>query len=76
MISLNLSLTIYSLIPLPLLSVLVYIVGNIIHEKYTLIQEKFSDLTTKAQENFSGIRVIKSYVREENEIGEFKKLKS
>ena len=74
MISLDFSLTIYSLIPLPLLSVLVYKVGKIIHEKYTLIQEKFSDLTTKAQENFSGIRVIKSYVREENEIDEFKKL--
>ena len=74
MISLDLSLTIYSLIPLPLLSVLVYKVGKIIHEKYTLIQEKFSDLTTKAQENFSGIRVIKSYVREESEIGAFKKL--
>lgn len=74
MISLNFSLTIYSLIPLPLLSVLVYKVGKIIHEKYTLIQEKFSDLTTKAQENFSGIRVIKSYVREESEINAFKKL--
>ena len=74
MISLNFSLTIYSLIPLPLLSVLVYKVGKIIHEKYTLIQEKFSDLTTKAQENFSGIRIIKSYVREESEISEFKNL--
>jgi ATP-binding cassette subfamily B protein len=73
MITLDFGLTIYSLIPLPLLSVLVYKVGKIIHEKYTLIQEKFSDLTTKAQENFSGIRVIKSYVREESEIGEFKK---
>lgn len=74
MISLNFSLTIYSLIPLPLLSILVYKVGKVIHEKYTLIQEKFSDLTTKAQENFSGIRVIKSYVREESEINAFKKL--
>jgi len=74
MISLDFSLTVYSLLPLPLLSILVYKVGKIIHEKYTLIQEKFSDLTTKAQENFSGIRVIKSYVREESEIGEFKKL--
>jgi ATP-binding cassette subfamily B protein len=74
MISLNLTLTIYALIPLPLLSVLVYKVGKIIHEKFTLIQEKFSDLTTKAQENFSGIRVIKSYVREKNEIKEFGKL--
>jgi len=74
MISLDFSLTFYSLLPLPLLSIVVYKVGKIIHEKYTLIQEKFSDLTTKSQENFSGIRVIKSYVREESEIGEFKKL--
>lgn len=74
MVSLDLGLTFYSLIPLPLLSILVYKLGKIIHEKYTLIQEKFSDLTTKAQENFSGIRIIKSYVREESEINAFKKL--
>ncbi len=74
MFSLNTTLTIYSLLPLPILSFLVYKVGKIIHAKFTLIQEKFSDLTTKAQENFSGIRVIKSYVREENEISSFKKL--
>ncbi len=74
MISLNPQLTLYSLLPLPLLSFVVYKIGKMIHEKYTLIQEKFSDLTTKAQENFSGIRVIKSYVREENEINEWKNL--
>ncbi len=74
MISLNSSLTLYSLIPLPLLSYMVYKVSKKIHQKFTLIQEKFSEITTKAQENFSGIRVIKSYVREENEIKRFKKL--
>ncbi len=74
MISLSPTLTFYSLIPLPFLSVLVYKIGKLIHEKFTLIQEKFSELTTKAQENFAGIRVIKSYVREENEIKQFKKL--
>jgi ATP-binding cassette subfamily B protein len=74
MLSLNISLTLFALIPLPLLSILVYKVGKLIHEKFTLIQEKFSELTTKAQENYSGIRVIKSYVREENEIKGFKKL--
>ena len=68
MISLNFSLTIYALFPLPFLSYAVYKVGKIIHEKFTLIQEKFSDLTTMAQENFSGIRIIKSYVREESEM--------
>lgn len=74
MLSLNLSLTVFALIPLPLLSILVYKVGKMIHEKFTLIQEKFSELTTKAQESYSGIRVVKSYVREENEIKGFKKL--
>ncbi len=74
MISIDWSLTLYSLLPLPLLSVLIYKLGKIIHEKFTLIQEKFSELTTKAQENFSGIRVIKSYVREDNEINKFKDL--
>ncbi|PIW69797.1 MAG: ABC transporter ATP-binding protein [Ignavibacteriales bacterium CG12_big_fil_rev_8_21_14_0_65_30_8] len=74
MISLNFSLTIYSLLPLPILSFLVYKVSSIIHFKFTKIQEKFSELTTKAQENFSGIRVVKSYVREENEILKFNEI--
>jgi ATP-binding cassette subfamily B protein len=68
MLSLNTSLTIYALLPLPLLSILVYKVGKLIHSKFTVIQEKFATLTTLAQENFSGIRVIKSYVREESEM--------
>jgi ATP-binding cassette subfamily B multidrug efflux pump len=74
MISLNPALTLYSLLPLPILSFMVYKVGKKIHKKFTLIQEKFSEITTKAQENFSGIRVIKSYVREESEINQFNKL--
>jgi ATP-binding cassette subfamily B protein len=74
MISLNLSLTIYALLPLPILSFGVYRVGKLIHEKYTKIQENFSQLTTRAQENFSGIRVIKSYVREANEIKRWSEL--
>ncbi|MGE5431917.1 MAG: ABC transporter ATP-binding protein [Syntrophomonadaceae bacterium] len=74
MVSLSTTLTIYSLLPLPVLSYLVYKLGKKIHIKYTYIQEKFSELTTKAQESFSGIRVIKSYVREDNEINEYEKL--
>ncbi len=74
MLSLNFSLTIYTLLPLPLLSYLVYKIGKKIHARFTKIQETFAELTTKAQENFSGIRVIKSYVREEWEIDSFKKL--
>lgn len=73
MISLSPVLTLYALLPMPVLSFLVYIVMRKIHWRYTRIQEKFSELTTRAQENFSGIRVIKSYVREDYEIDEFTK---
>jgi ATP-binding cassette subfamily B protein len=74
MISINFSLTIYSLLPLPILSYGVYRIGKLIHEKYTRIQENFSELTTRAQENFSGIRIIKSFVREANEIKRWNEL--
>jgi len=74
MLTLNPLLTLYVLIPLPLLSFFVYQLSKKIHAKFTKIQEKFSELTTKAQESFSGIRVVKSYVREENEISQFTKL--
>ncbi len=72
MISLSPVLTLYALMPLPLLSFLVYVVMKKVHKRYTKIQEKFSELTTLAQENFSGIRVIKSYVREDYEIKKYK----
>lgn len=71
MISLSPLLTLYALLPLPLLSFLVYVVMKKVHKRYTRIQEKFSELTTLAQENFAGIRVIKSYVREDYEIKKF-----
>jgi len=73
MISLSPLLTLYALLPMPLLSFVVYIVMKKMHVKYTRIQEKMSDLTTCAQENFSGIRVIKSYEREEYEINRYEK---
>lgn len=74
MMSMNFNLTILALLPLPILSYGVYKVGRLIHERYTKIQENFSQLTTRAQENFSGIRVIKSYVREANEIKRWREL--
>lgn len=74
MISLDWQLTLFALFPLPILSYGVYRIMKLIHEKYTKIQEAFSVLTTVAQENFSGIRVIKSYVREANEIQKWKNL--
>lgn len=68
------SLTLLALIPLPLVSIVVYLLGNSIHTKSMERQEQFSLLTTRAQENLSGIRVIKSYVRELHEIDRFSAL--
>ncbi|MEX1274438.1 MAG: ABC transporter ATP-binding protein [Bacteroidota bacterium] len=68
------SLTLLALIPLPLVSIVVYLLGNSIHAKSMERQEKFSILTTRAQENLSGIRVIKSYVRELYETDRFSEL--
>ena len=73
MLSISPVLTLTILLPLPILSFFVYKLSKKIHKKFTLIQEKFSDITTMAQENFSGIRIIKSYVREAFEIEEFAK---
>ncbi len=57
-------LTIYVLAPLPLLAVTIYYVNTIIHRKSERIQALLSDLTTNAQESYSGIRVIKSFIQE------------
>ena len=74
MFSLSVKLTLFSLLPLPILSFLVYLVMKKVHTRYTRIQEKFSDLTARAQENISGIRVIKSYSRESYEIEQYSKM--
>ncbi len=57
-------LTLYVLAPLPILAFTIYYVNNIIHKKSEHIQALLSDLTTNAQESYSGIRVIKSFVQE------------
>ena len=64
MFSINVKLTIYSLIPLPILSVIIYLVSNLINKQSEKVQAKLSDITTLSQETYSGIRVIKSYVKE------------
>jgi ATP-binding cassette subfamily B protein len=60
----NWRLTIFVLSPLPILAITIYYVNTIIHKKSELIQSLLSDLTTTAQESYSGIRVIKSFVQE------------
>jgi ATP-binding cassette subfamily B protein len=65
-------LSLYVLAPLPLLAVTIYIVNSIINKKSEEIQSELSDLTTNAQESYSGIRVIKSFVQEKAMLGFFK----
>jgi len=64
MIKASPKLTLVALSPLPILAITIYIVNTIIHKKSERIQELLSQLTTNAQESYSGIRVIKSFVQE------------
>ena len=64
-------LTLYVLSPLPILALTIYVVNTVIHKKSEHIQALLSDLTTNAQESYSGIRVIKSFVQEKAMLGYF-----
>ena len=68
----DVKLTIVSLAPLPILAITIYFVNTIINKKSEKIQSLLSDLTTNAQESYSGIRVIKSFVQEKHMFGFFK----
>ena len=71
MLSVNVKLTIYTLIPLPVLAISIYYVNNIIQRKSDEIQRSLSGITTFVQEAFSGIRVLKSFVREDDSHANF-----
>ncbi|WP_316842276.1 ABC transporter ATP-binding protein [Pedobacter gandavensis] len=66
MFQVNSTLAIFSLLPLPVLVVIIYFVNTIINKRSEQIQEQLSRLSSFVQERFSGIRVIKSYVREDH----------
>lgn len=66
-------LTLYVLAPLPVLAITIYLVNSVINKKSEKIQSLLSDLTSNAQESYSGIRVIKSFVQEKAMLGFFKK---
>lgn len=69
----DVQLTLLVLAPLPILAITIYLVNSIIHKKSEKIQGLLSDLTTNAQESYSGIRVIKSFVQEKAMLGFFTK---
>ncbi|MBC8042640.1 MAG: ABC transporter ATP-binding protein [Rhizobacter sp.] len=71
MVQISPVLTLCALLPAPLLSYAVYRLGKIIHDRSQKLQAKYSDITTKVQENLSGIRIVKAYTREESEVRAF-----
>ena len=71
MIQVSPTLTFYALLPLPLLVLGIYYVSSQIQRRSTVIQQQLSSLTSAAQEAYSGIRVVKSYVREEPTVNHF-----
>ncbi len=73
MISISPKLTFYTFLPLPVVSIVIQSFGRRIHERFERIQAMFSDISARAQENFSGARLIRAYVQEEAEIRAFEK---
>jgi ATP-binding cassette subfamily B protein len=71
MLSVSVKLTVIAVILMPLASVAFWWVGRNVHVRFERLQAKFGDLSTKAQENFSGIRVVKAFAQEKPEVGEF-----
>lgn len=64
MLEVSVKLTLYALLPLPILSITIYFVSSLIHKKSAIIQKQLANLNSISQEVYSGIRVIKSYVQE------------
>ncbi|HTH82210.1 MAG TPA: ABC transporter ATP-binding protein [Mucilaginibacter sp.] len=64
MLTVNVRLTIFSILPMPVLAIIIYYISNVINFRSEKIQERLSSLSSFVQENFSGIRIMKSYVQE------------
>ena len=73
MLSISPRLTLFAFVPLPVVSIVVQYFGARIHERFERIQAMFSDISARAQENFSGARLIRAYVQEEAEIELFER---
>jgi ATP-binding cassette subfamily B protein len=73
MLSISPRLTLFAFLPLPVVSIVVQYFGRKIHERFERIQAMFSNISAKAQENFSGARLIRAYVQEQAEIASFER---
>lgn len=74
MLRINVPLTLFALISIPAVAFAVRYFGRVIHQRFEKIQETFSEISARVQENLSGVRVIRAFTQEESEIGEFKRL--
>ena len=74
LLRINVKLTLFLLIPLPLVSLTVKYLGEQVHIRFEKIQEYFSEITARAQENLSGVRVVRAYAQEAPEIEKFQEL--
>jgi ATP-binding cassette subfamily B protein len=74
LLNISVKLTLLILIPMPLVSLTVKILGEQIHKRFEKIQEFFSDITARAQENLTGVRVVRAYAQEDAEIEQFQVL--
>jgi ATP-binding cassette subfamily B protein len=74
MLRINVKLTLLLLIPMPFVSLTVKYLGEQIHVRFEKIQEFFSDITARAQENLTGVRVVRAYAQEDAEIEKFQQL--
>lgn len=74
LLTLSPRLTLYAVLPLLYLPFFANRMGNLIHRRFKDIQEALSEISAKASENFSGIRVVKSFTQEENEISGFRNI--
>jgi ATP-binding cassette subfamily B multidrug efflux pump len=74
MLSVDWKLTLISLLPAPLVSVVVILFGQRIHHRFEIIQKMFSDISSRVQENLSGVRVIRAYAQEDAELRKFETL--
>ncbi len=74
MLSVDWKLTLVCLIPAPLVSIAVMFFGKRIHDRFEVIQKMFSDISSRVQENLSGVRVIRAYAQENPELHKFELL--
>ena len=74
MLKISLPLTLFALVTIPTVSLAVRYFGALIHRRFEKIQEAFSEISARVQENLAGIRVIKAFTQESSEIEQFKRL--